>query len=208
MAIDFFGHIYFSSGESHLQTKMTISHKSPFSPFLPVSPRAVVVCLFANFYFCSILINTTFVLNIHFEFIPNTMSIVIATPTANVGSVLTRTLLLAGEKLTIVHRDPAKVRRITCNCCWLIFQVKHFQDLGAVVVKGSFLEDQSAIDEALKGAKSLWWQAPPSTAPNFKYVLKWQEFQQALNSSLSENGSLKQRTKQPIQQLPMEFTEW
>jgi hypothetical protein len=39
----------------------------------------------------------------------STMSVVISTPTGKIGALLTQILLNAGEKVTVVARDPTKV---------------------------------------------------------------------------------------------------
>jgi len=84
------------------------------------------------------------------------MSIVIPAPTGNIGSRVTQKLLDAGEKVVVVHRDPAKV--------------KHFTDQGARLVKGSFYEDRKVVEEALTGAKVFFFMIPPISGPTHS---KW-----------------------------------
>lgn len=74
------------------------------------------------------------------------MSIVITTPTGHIGSVVAKTLLDAGEKITLIARDPAKVKALT--------------DRGARLVKGSHA-DAALFTEATKGATALFFLVPP-----------------------------------------------
>jgi len=80
------------------------------------------------------------------------MSIVVTTPTGNIGAPLALRLLNAGEKVTVIARDASKV--------------KNLADLGATVVEG----DQSKADvleKAFKGAKSVFWLIPPINGPTY-----------------------------------------
>ncbi len=82
------------------------------------------------------------------------MSIVITTATGHIGSELTRRLLEAGEKPTLIVRDPGKVAAATAR--------------GAKVAQGS-LEDEAFVLEATKGATALFWLTPPKMdAPAFR----------------------------------------
>lgn len=80
------------------------------------------------------------------------MSIVINTPTGNIGSRVVEQLLAAGENVTVIHRNPEKVR--------------HLAERGVRVVAGS-LEDRGALDQALDGAEELFWLTPPPLQPDF-----------------------------------------
>lgn len=74
------------------------------------------------------------------------MSIVVTTPTGNIGRVVTKQLLDQGQKVTIVARDPDKVA--------------DFARRGARVVKGSHA-DADLMIEATRGAKALFVLTPP-----------------------------------------------
>jgi uncharacterized protein YbjT (DUF2867 family) len=78
------------------------------------------------------------------------MSIVINTPTSNIGRALAARLLDAGESITILSRDKKKVEELHRR--------------GARVIEGSF-EDPALLAEALKGAESLFWLTPPPARP-------------------------------------------
>jgi uncharacterized protein YbjT (DUF2867 family) len=80
------------------------------------------------------------------------MSIVINTPTSNIGRALAVRLLDAGESITILSRDKKKVEELHRR--------------GARVVEGSF-EDPALLAEALKGAESLFWLTPPPARPDY-----------------------------------------
>ncbi len=80
------------------------------------------------------------------------MSIVINTPTSNIGRALAVRLLDAGESITILSRDKKKVGELHRR--------------GARVIEGSF-EDQALLAEALKGAESLFWLTPPPARPDY-----------------------------------------
>ena len=80
------------------------------------------------------------------------MSIVINTPTGNIGGRVVERLLTAGEDVTVIHRNPEKVR--------------HLADRGVRVIQGS-LDDPAALDRALEGAEALFWLTPPPFQPDF-----------------------------------------
>lgn len=73
------------------------------------------------------------------------MSIVVTTPTGNIGAAITQRLLDAGEKPVLIARDPAKV--------------KEFTDKGAVVKAGTH-SDADFMVEATKGAEALFVLTP------------------------------------------------
>ncbi len=74
------------------------------------------------------------------------MSIVVTTPTGNIGSVVTRELLNAGETPVLVARDPAKLQAAV--------------DRGASVRTGSHA-DAEILTEATRGADALFVLTPP-----------------------------------------------
>jgi len=74
------------------------------------------------------------------------MSIVINTPTSNIGRALAARLLDAGERVTVLSRDKKKVDELLRR--------------GARVVEGSF-EEPALLAEALEGAEALFWLTPP-----------------------------------------------
>lgn len=82
------------------------------------------------------------------------MKVAVTTPTGNIGRVLTDKLLEAGAEVTLLVRDPAKV--------------KGFTDRGARAFAGS-QEDGEFVTQATRGADCLFWLTPPSfTAPKFR----------------------------------------
>jgi uncharacterized protein YbjT (DUF2867 family) len=80
------------------------------------------------------------------------VSIVINTPTSNIGRALAARLLDAGESITVLSRDRNKVDEL----------VQH----GARVIEGSF-EDPVLLSEALEGAEALFWLTPPPARPDY-----------------------------------------
>jgi uncharacterized protein YbjT (DUF2867 family) len=80
------------------------------------------------------------------------MSIVINTPTSNIGRALTARLLDAGERITVLSRDPKKVDEVHRR--------------GARVLEGSY-EDPALLAEALQGAEALFWLTPPPARPDY-----------------------------------------
>jgi uncharacterized protein YbjT (DUF2867 family) len=80
------------------------------------------------------------------------MSIVINTPTSNIGRALAARLLDAGERITVLSRDKKKVSDLA----------RH----GARVVEGSF-EEPTLLAEALEGAEALFWLTPPPARPDY-----------------------------------------
>jgi uncharacterized protein YbjT (DUF2867 family) len=80
------------------------------------------------------------------------MSIVINTPTSNIGRALASRLLDAGERITVLSRDKKKVDELHRR--------------GARVIEGSF-EDLALLAEALVGADALFWLTPPPARPDY-----------------------------------------
>ena len=80
------------------------------------------------------------------------MSIVINTPTSNIGRVLTVRLLDAGEQVTVLSRDKRKVEALEFR--------------GARVIEGSF-EEPVLLAKAFEGAESLFWLTPPPARPDY-----------------------------------------
>jgi uncharacterized protein YbjT (DUF2867 family) len=80
------------------------------------------------------------------------MSIVINTPTSNIGRALAARLLDAGEQITVLSRDKKKVDELLRR--------------GARVVEGSF-EEPALLAEALEGAEALFWLTPPPARPDY-----------------------------------------
>jgi uncharacterized protein YbjT (DUF2867 family) len=75
------------------------------------------------------------------------MKIVVTTPTGNVGSRVTRLLLQAGVRPTLLLRDPAKLDAET-------------RELVDVVQGDQF--DFEAVRRATEGADTLYWVDPPA----------------------------------------------
>lgn len=80
------------------------------------------------------------------------MSIVINTPTSNIGRALAARLLDAGEHITVLSRDKKNVDEL--------------QRHGARVIEGSF-EEPALLTKALEGAESLFWLTPPPARPDY-----------------------------------------
>lgn len=80
------------------------------------------------------------------------MSIVVNTPNGSIGRPIVEALLDAGEKVTILSRSPGKVADL----------VKR----GARLVEGS-TDDPRALDQALTGARALFWLTPPVLRPDY-----------------------------------------
>jgi len=80
------------------------------------------------------------------------MSIVINTPTSNIGRALAARLLDAGERITVLSRDKKKVDELLRR--------------GARVVEGSF-EEPALLAEALEGAEALFWLTPPPARSDY-----------------------------------------
>jgi uncharacterized protein YbjT (DUF2867 family) len=80
------------------------------------------------------------------------MSIVINTPTSNIGRALSIRLLDAGESITVLSRNKNKVDEL--------------ERRGARVIEGSF-EDPILLAEALEGAEALFWLTPPPARPDY-----------------------------------------
>ncbi|HWM78613.1 MAG TPA: NAD(P)H-binding protein [Methylomirabilota bacterium] len=80
------------------------------------------------------------------------MSIVINTPTSNIGRALAARLLDAGERITVLSRDKKKVDELLRR--------------GARVVEGSF-EEPALLAEALEGAGALFWLTPPPARSDY-----------------------------------------
>ena len=78
------------------------------------------------------------------------MSIVINTPTSNIGRALASRLLDAGERVTALSRDKKKVDELLRR--------------GARIIQGSF-EEPSLLAAALEGAEALFWLTPPPARP-------------------------------------------
>jgi uncharacterized protein YbjT (DUF2867 family) len=80
------------------------------------------------------------------------MSIVINTPTSNIGRALAVRLLDAGEIVMVLSRDKRKVDGLAKR--------------GARVVEGSF-EEPTLLAKALEGAEALFWLTPPPARPDY-----------------------------------------
>jgi uncharacterized protein YbjT (DUF2867 family) len=74
------------------------------------------------------------------------MRIAVTTPTGHIGKVVTSHLLDADAQVTLLVRNPEKV--------------KAFVDRGATVLQGS-QDDQDFVTRATKGVDALFWLTPP-----------------------------------------------
>lgn len=73
--------------------------------------------------------------------------IVVTAPTGNIGRPLSQALLEAGEKLTVIARNPQKVAALASR--------------GAQVIQGSH-DDKELVRRATEGAEALFWLTPPN----------------------------------------------
>jgi uncharacterized protein YbjT (DUF2867 family) len=80
------------------------------------------------------------------------MSIVVNTPTSNIGRALAVRLLDADEIVTVLSRDKRKVEDLAKR--------------GARVIEGSF-EEPNLLAKALEGAEALFWLTPPPARPDY-----------------------------------------
>src|SRR5260370_31584750 len=80
------------------------------------------------------------------------MSIVINTPTSNIGGALATRLLGAGENVAVLSREKKKVDELVRR--------------GARVIEGSF-EAPALLAKALEGAEALFWLTPPPARPDY-----------------------------------------
>jgi uncharacterized protein YbjT (DUF2867 family) len=84
------------------------------------------------------------------------MSIVVTTPTGNIGHVVVEELLQAGEKVTVVVRDPARLS-------------SEVRDRVSVVVGDQF--EPGVLASATEGATALFYLTPPNfTVPDWKQL--------------------------------------
>ncbi len=85
--------------------------------------------------------------------------VTVTTPTGKIGSQVIQHLLAAGEAVRVIARDPAK----------LAPEVQ-----GKVEVVQGSSDDPAAMNQALRGAESLFWVTPPSfgTDDNTAYYLR------------------------------------
>ncbi len=75
------------------------------------------------------------------------MKITVTTPTGHIGSKLSNLLLDRGAEVTVIARDPAKVKDLAGR--------------GAHVVAGEH-SDPAVVKRAIEGADSLFWLNPPN----------------------------------------------
>lgn len=80
------------------------------------------------------------------------MSIVVNTPSGNIGRPLVEALLARGEAVTILSRNPDKVADLVSK--------------GARLVEGS-IDDRAALERAFTGAEAVFWLTPPAYTPSF-----------------------------------------
>jgi len=86
------------------------------------------------------------------------MSIVVTTPTGNIGRVVVEKLLEAGEEVAVLARHPEK----------LSVSVRE-----RVTVHEGDLSDESFVAKATQGAEALFWLTPPSfTEPDWKALFE------------------------------------
>jgi uncharacterized protein YbjT (DUF2867 family) len=81
------------------------------------------------------------------------MTILIDTPTGNIGRSLASHLLDAGERVVLIARDASKVADLSAR--------------GARVVEGS-LDDAQVLARAFEGVTSAFWLTPPTFRPDYR----------------------------------------
>lgn len=81
------------------------------------------------------------------------MHIVVNTPGSNIGRPLVASLLAAGEKVTVISRNPGSIAELV--------------EKGAHVVEGS-IDDAATLDRAFAGADAVFWLTPPQIRPDFR----------------------------------------
>lgn len=74
--------------------------------------------------------------------------IAIATPTGNIGRVAAEELIAAGERISVLVRDPSRLSPIIAA--------------GAARITRGSAADNRAVIEATRGATALLWVAPPN----------------------------------------------
>lgn len=99
------------------------------------------------------------------------MSIVVTTPTGNIGSVLVQQLLDRGKKPVLIARNPEKVENFTSR--------------GAAVREGSH-SDPAFLAEATRGAEALFWLTPPNLAVDDVRAY-YRDFAEAAVRAIREN---------------------
>ena len=75
------------------------------------------------------------------------MKITVTTPTGHIGSKLSNLLFDRGAEVTVIARDPAKVKELAGR--------------GAHLVAGEH-SDPAVVKRAIEGADSLFWLIPPN----------------------------------------------
>jgi uncharacterized protein YbjT (DUF2867 family) len=100
------------------------------------------------------------------------MSIVITTPTGNVGGRVAAALLEAGETVTLVVRNREKVAHLAAK--------------GATVVEGSH-SDPELMKAATKGARALYLASPPNMQTD-NIVAFYKTFGTAAVEAVKANG--------------------
>jgi uncharacterized protein YbjT (DUF2867 family) len=99
------------------------------------------------------------------------MNIVVTTPTGNVGSRVTRLLLQAGVRPTLLMRDPSKLDAET-------------RDLVAVIQGDQF--DPEVVLRATEGADALYWVNPPVMGEDA--VAAWERAGSYAARAIEEHG--------------------
>ncbi len=102
----------------------------------------------------------------------NTKSILVTTPTGNIGHRVVRGLLEKGARVRVIARDPARLEPDVAR------QIEVFQ--------GS-TDDQSLLERALEGAQALFWCTPPTEVEDpLEYYTR---FARAAAQAIRANGT-------------------
>ena len=103
------------------------------------------------------------------------MKITVTTPTGHIGSKLSNLLLDRGAEVTVIARDPAKVKDLAGR--------------GARVIAGEH-SDPAVVKRAIEGADSLFWLNPPNyTAKDLRG--EYRKFSDAAATAISQFPQIK-----------------
>jgi uncharacterized protein YbjT (DUF2867 family) len=102
----------------------------------------------------------------------NTKSILVTTPTGNIGRGVVRGLLKEGINVRVIARDPARLDP---------------DDARRIEVFQGSTDDPSLLERALKGAQALFWCTPPTEAVDV--IGHYTRFAQAAAQAIHANGT-------------------
>jgi uncharacterized protein YbjT (DUF2867 family) len=103
------------------------------------------------------------------------VKITVTTPTGHIGSKLSNLLLDRGAEVTVIARDPAKV--------------KDLADRGARVIAGEH-SDPAVVKRAIEGTDSLFWLVPPNYTTKYPRA-EYRRFADAAATAISQSPQIK-----------------